>query len=252
MRIPNLAVARLAAVGFTSLLLWSAAARADVIYQFNTSVHGNSVQEGTATFDFTDANDFTLTLTNTGNVTDIPSILDGFEFTESGTVTTITLTALSAPSTVNCSSNNSCVDGPSTHDKTLWTVQNGSPIQFDAGGIGTFHPEGIVNDSVDTNVPSHGSGGLANGQHNPNLFGPVVFTFQTTGETTTPSITGVTFQFGTGPADITGTCVSDNNCDGPPCTTCGGQTTVPEPSAIVALATGLLGFGYATRRRRSA
>jgi|SRR5579863_9212439 len=254
MKVSNIALGcRFAALGFMSLLLWSSAAEADAIYQFNTSVHGNSVQEGTATFDFTDANDFTLSLSNTGNVTDIASILDGFEFTENGAVTTISLTAFSAPSSVNCSTN-TCIDGAGSTDKTLWGVAlSGNTSNLTAGAGGALHPDGIVNDSVDGNVPAHGSGGLANSQHNPNFFGPVVFTFQTTGELSIPTITGTTFEFGTQPADITGTCVSDNNCDAPPCTSCGGgQTTVPEPSGVAVLAAGLFGLGYVMRRRRSA
>jgi len=254
MRIPNVFAAHFLVAGFTSLLLWSSAAKADVIYQFNTSVNGNSLQSGTATFDFTDANDFTLSLSNTGNVTDIASILDGFEFTENGGVTAISLTAFSAPSSVNCSTN-TCIDGAGSTDKTLWgVVLSGKTSNLTAGAGGALHPDGIVNDSVDTNVPKTGNGGLANAQHNPNFFGPVVFTFQTTGELNIPGITSTTFEFGTQPADIGGTCISSNNCS-PPGTTNGGgggQTTVPEPSTIAVLAAGLLGLGYVMHRRRSA
>jgi len=179
-------------------------------------------------------------------VTGIDSILDGVRFTESGTVTSIAITALSAPTEVDCSSN-SCIDLASpTIPASDWGVTLLGGTATAAGGGGALHPYGVVNDTVDQNVPAHGSGGLANGQHNPNFFGPFEIAFQTAGETTMPDITSFTFEFGSEPILTAGL----------PCTACGGALTsagpspIPEPSPVLLLAGGTLALAFAIRRRR--
>lgn len=175
-------------------------AAADVIYNFTTGSNGNANQAGTAVFDFTDANDFTITLTNTGNITSISSLFDGISFTESGSVTGITLNSISAVNSVDCTSGTCVHSNPGTQPTTDWTAANtGSNITLDAGGTNVFHPFAVVNSTIDTNV---GMDGLTNAQHNPNLLGPVVFSLTTTGETSIPTISNVVGQFGTTPDNI--------------------------------------------------
>src|SRR5947209_4865109 len=77
-------------------------AAANVIYDFTTGANGNANQAGTAELNYSDANHFTLTLTNTGNIVDIAGLLDGFRFTESGTLTGITLTQIAENGIVDC------------------------------------------------------------------------------------------------------------------------------------------------------
>jgi hypothetical protein len=197
-------------------------AAADTIYSFTTGGNGNANQAGTAVFDFTDANHFTITLVNTGNIVDISGLLDGISFTESGTVTGITLNSISAEAQVLCISTGCTDSNPGSQPATDWTAANtGSNVTVDAGGTGTFHPSAVVNDTIDTNFALDG---LTNGQHNPNLEGPVVFTLTTTGETSIPTLSNVVEQFGTTPDNIT------------------LQVTAPEPSVILLLGLGLVSF----------
>lgn len=235
----RLGIATLAA---TMIIAASAGpAAADVIYTFSTGANGNANQSATATFDFSGPNTFTLALTNTGTIVDIASVLDGFKFTESGTLSGITLTGITATDgVVDCTASTNttpnCTDSsPGAQPTTDWTATNSSGNVTMVAGTG-LHPFGIVNDTIDTNANLDG---LRNGQHNPYLEGPVTFSFTTTGETTIPTISNVVFQFGTGPDNINGVCTEG-------CT----PTRVPEPASLAIFGTALVGLGLFGWRRR--
>lgn len=222
-------------------LVIAGSANANTIYTFSTAGNGNANQSGTAVFDFSSANSFTVTLTNTGTIVDIASVLDGLKFTESGTPTGITLNSIFATDgKVDCTASTnttaSCTDtSPGAQPTSDWTATLSTATVTMAAGNGN-HPFGVVNDTIDANGNLDG---LRNAQHNPYLEGPVIFGFTTTGETTIPTISNVVFQFGTQPVNIDGVCT-----DG--CT----PRRVPEPASLIIFGAGLAGMGLLGRRRR--
>jgi PEP-CTERM motif len=225
----------LAAATVLGSLALSGAASGNVIYDFTTGPNGNPNQSGFAEFNFSDPNHFTLTLTNTDIITSIASLLDDFSFTESGSLTRLTVNAITVAGQENCVSG-SCVFTATINANGDWSLNRTGNDVLLVAGVGE-HPYGIVNNTV---VANAGLDGLRNAQHNPYLLGPAIFDITSTGETSIPTISNVVFSFGTTPDFINGVPVN-----GVPVT-----TPVPEAASLALLGTALAGFGIFARRRR--
>ncbi len=228
-------------------------AHAGILYAVSTGTNSTAHQSATATFSFSTPGVFSLTLDNTGNLNGIASVLDGFNFNQSG-LTSFTLTGISSSDgLVTCTSfsasSGRCSDSnPGAQSLSDWSASStGSSVSMSAGR--GLHPYGIVNDSADTWVAKHGrKGGLTNRQHNPYLEGPVTFTFSVGPDSMLPTVTNFQFLFGTRPDVISGVCTSDNQCaptEVPPVET-------PEPGALAMFAAGLFGCALFINRRRRA
>jgi hypothetical protein len=108
---------------------------------------------------------------------------------------------------------------------------SGNTVTLEA--IGHGQPNQLI-------LPADGGGGYPDANasirvHSPDTDGPATFTIDLAGVTDLTTITAVTFSFGTGP---------DTFLDGTP-----GGPSVPEPTTLVLLGSGLLGLCYARRRR---
>ena len=225
-------------------------AQASILYTVSTGTNGNANQSATATFDFSMPGTFSLTLNNTGSVVDIASVLDGFNFSQSGLSSFSLSSIYSAEGLVTCTSSSAktgtCTEtGGGMQSLSAWGVSStGSAVSMSAGK--GLHPFGIINDSANTWVASNGqAGGLTDAAHNPYLEGPVTFTFNVGADSTVPSLWNFQFLFGTAPATIDGTCTSSNDCSPP--------VETPEPGALAIFGAGLLGCAlFINRRRRAA
>jgi len=222
-----------------ALALGSAAASATAITStFTASGVTDSVsQQATAQFSFLNANTLSITLTdNVSPTADLLSELVGLTFSFSSAPTDVQLTQIVPTSIVDCTSSKSpCPTGSGTYPYGWGGTLNGSQLSIGAGFDGTslfaHQPYGIVN--ANYTAPG-GDTGLSSAANNPLLIGPVTFTFGITGLESIPEIMGVSFAFGTQPANSQP-----------------GVAAVPEPRPVALLGIGLVGIWLVRRRRRA-
>jgi hypothetical protein len=130
------------------------------------------------------------------------------------------------------------------------TYASGSPGRFIGSGGGSYTVSGdtVTLEAIGGSQPdelilpfiadggTYASGNPGLVAHNPYTIGPATFTLALSGVTSTTTITGVTFSFGTGPD----TFLSTGSNPPPP---------VPEPASIALLGTGMAGLAAIMRRR---
>lgn len=113
---------------------------------------------------------------------------------------------------------------------------SGSTVTLEA--IGGGQPTELILPFM-ANGGTYASGNPGLVAHNPYTIGPATFTLALGGVTSTTTITGVTFSFGTGPDTFL---TAGSNPPPPP-------PPIPEPTTIALLGTGLAGLSLMLRRR---
>jgi hypothetical protein len=229
-------------VGFVGLaLVVPTSARAAVITYAtadNSTLEGHPI-DALATFTTTDGG-ITLLLENlASDPTSVIQNLSGIQFTVNNATTGSLSSSTATPRTI--ANGGTFVDGAA--GPTDWLFNFGGGI-FYLTALGSTGPDQtIVGAPNGTNTYGNANGSIAdNNPHNPFLALAAMFAIDTLGVTAQSTISNVILFFGTQPTAVTAFCQ-----DG-----CAPLSSVPEPTSLLLLGTGLIGLAQAQLRRRRA